>query len=356
MSKIISRLIEFCVVLSILFSTFSIGYVAYVFYTNQIYFSEIYSNTCVLIQEVLKEQKQDTISTNTSVKKQPVNETDSELIDEQVEHLTRLQELEENTMTMDLLVFIYGFLSSVFVSVGAYYIKKMKEESNRIQELYNTACTNSNIAQSNFNTAKTILVSAQSNLKNASNKLTTAKRTYSNAQKKINDTEAKIKLTEENVLEIKDELENQKNSFETTKNMMEGIINDCEIKQKTIDDFHISIQNIHKKIPYYDALQTANLVLSICFQCEKLDCNNVTEKTILANMLPRLNDTIKFLLVSVNNIEKGQTNDSDVLKFVLNEIQKSIERCGKLNKVYFSVKYVQKVKKEIKECSDIISA
>lgn len=351
MKKFISRLIEFFVILSILFSTFSIGYVSYVFYTKQIYFSEIYSNTCILIQDILNQEKEDAMSANSTEEEQIVNNApkiDSAFIDEQVEHLTRLQELEENTMTMDLLVFIYGFLSSVFISVGAYYIKKMKEESKKIQELYSTASTNLNTAQSKLDSAK-------NKLGNAKNKLSTAKKTYSEAQKKINDTEAKIEHTEKNISEIKNELENQKDSFEKTKVKMEEIINDCNNKQKDIDYFHLNIQNMHKKIPYYDALQTANLVLTICFQCEKLDYNNTVEKTILANILPRLNDTIKFLLVSVKNIEKESSNESDVLKFVLNEIKKSIERCNKLNTVFFSEKYVEKVKKEISECYNIIS-
>ncbi len=342
MNKFILGVTEFFVVLSILFSTFSIGYVAYVFFTRQVYFSDIYSNTCVIIQDVLNQQKKEAVEANASVEKQPADES-SELgydyIDEQVEHLTRLQELEKNSMTMDLIVFIYGLLSSAFVGVGAYYIKKMKEESNKIQNLYNAASKNLDTSQKNFEKAR--------------NKLSTAKKTYSKAQKRINDAEAKIELTEKNISDIKDELEAQK---ETAKVTMDAITNDCELKQKAIDDFHINIQNVHKKIPYYDALQTANLVLTICFQCEKLNSSNIVEKSILANMLPRFNDTIKFLIASVKNIEKESNNETDVLLFVLNEIKKSIERCSKINNVFFSEKYVQKVKEEIKQCSNTILA
>lgn len=286
MKKLLSSSISILIVISILFCTLTLIYAGYIFCSQIKCFSDKYAEVIENIQQYDENEK---ISRK-------------ELVDEQMEHLTTLQELQENSMSMDLLVFLYGLLCSIFVGIGTYYVKNIKDGSKEADKLYKEA---KNLCQQ---TKKYCLESD-----NLSKNILYKCRSIEKASK------------------------------ETLKS--------CNQKKEQISTLCDNITNAQSYLFLQNANQTANFVLTLCYKCEGLDQENDTELEILQVLMPKVNDGLYLINDAINRLDMNKIlkKDLEMLDLTLKAIKRSVVSCGAINDVFFSKEYVEKVDKEIQE-------
>ena len=220
-----------------------------------------------------------------------------------------MQELQENTMSMDLLVFLYGLLCTTFVGIGTYYVKNIKDGSKEADKLYKEA-----------------------------KKLCQQTKSYCLES----DDLSKSILSKCKAIE--------KASKQTLKN--------CNQKKEQISTLCDNIKNAQSYLFLQNANQTANFVLTLCYRCEGLDLDKAAHIETLHILMPKVNDGLYLINDAINRLDMSKIlkKDFEMLELTLKAIKRSVVNCGDINDVFFPKRYVEKVEEEIQGYIDRIGS
>lgn len=254
------------------------------FCSQHIRFSNSYVETCETLKSITTTENYNEII---------------ESMERLINMLSTLQEVQNNTATTDLIVFLYSFLSTIFVGVGAYYLNNIKTKAEK--------------AKINFEKEKQMFKKSEK------------------LHKKSNKIFCEAKETVKRISNIRD---------------------DCSNKQSQVQQVCKELERSQSLLEVQNTYQAASLALSLSFACEKLDENIPNEKENLAELMPRLNDAVQFLCRLTSNIDPSLIlpKDVEMLQFILKEIQKSLNRCTNKSSIFFTEEYVNAMGRKLKRC------
>lgn len=115
-----------------------------------------------------------------------LSETDRDTIQTSIEYLDKLQQIQKNSTTNDVMSFIYSSLSTILVGLCAGFVAKSYKNVEIANEAVNKASINAETAQQFAKTAKENAESSEKASNKVKNDLETAKKTYEKALLEIN--------------------------------------------------------------------------------------------------------------------------------------------------------------------------
>lgn len=237
-----------------------------------------------------------------------------------IDYLERLNAIQKNSSNVDLLVFLYGFLSSILVGVGAYYVNTSKRNAEaaaaKVKKL--------TIELENCKTNIATVQAAQEALQEIQNSIATSNNTIRQEQKTIFAEQNRIQSAQEDIL----------------------------TKQKTIQNEQIEVAQKHSIMSNEVRLQnttTLSLVTySIIVSCQHLilletpeseEDNRKTELLFL--LIPRFNESMLRLSKAIFELNPSHnaTDSLAVIENIFGLIQTSIKLC-KDKSIVFTNDYV----------------
>lgn len=259
------------------------------FVENQQSFNDAYSNAAIIIADT-----------------SPVKRA---FIEESMEHLEKLQQMQKNAASNDVMSFLYSTLSTILVALCAGFVAKSYNNVEKAKESSEKA---KEIAEKSNSFAQTAEESAET----SSNHAMTAKESASSASKTSEDL---------------------KNELKKSKEMYDKANKEIKIQRDTIQTMEIHIEIIHAR----SALLTRNKIIanqrfySISQKIEALETN--IEKKIIS----QLQQELLSLETDVDNFREyanelaDQNNKSSLLIAVDrydSNLKRAIKHCDDLLK------------------------
>lgn len=230
---------------------------------------------------------------NTANKIANLSNSDRETIENSLEYLERLQLIQKNSATNDVMSFIYSVLSTILVGLCAGFVAKSYKNIEIANESANAASTKASEAKQSAEDSKENSILSQKNLNDAKKDLEDAKVVYMEALNEINI---------------------QKNAIE-------------------IITIHIEIVHARSALSSKDKISANQRFYTIKRLVEKIPIN--TDKNLATQLLQELlslKNAIEEYNDSIESLDESpkKTSSLQAVERYYNELECAVSRCDKI--------------------------